>query len=242
MILMFEPKITKMAHDNKNHEVFHAENLVVFDRNLLFLKDKKFAEVYKKTYEDSAEKNRFWRVHVFLWAFINGLKLDGDLIECGVYRGFSSAVATRYTDFGKINKTLYLFDTWEGIPQEQLDKNRIQSNLSKYEDPSNLKKVEERFKDLQNVKIVKGKVPDIFHETEMPENVSFLHLDLNTSSGEIGALEFLFDKMVSGSVCLLDDYGHKIAAIQAVEEYGWFKRREYFICELPTGQAIIVKT
>ena len=116
---MFKPKIIKSADGNRDHEVFHAESLMVFDRNLLFMKDKKFAEVYKKTYENKAEKIRVWRVHIFLWAFINGLKLKGDLIECGVYRGISSAVATRYTDFGKINKTLYLFDTWEGIPRNK---------------------------------------------------------------------------------------------------------------------------
>ena len=124
--------------------------------------------------------------------------------------------------------------------KEQIDANR--SKIAKYEDPSNLKKVEERFKGLHNVKIVKGKVPKIFHETKMPENVSFLHLDMNTSLGEIGALEFLYDKMVSGSICILDDYGHKIAAEQAIREYNWFRKRNCFVCEMPTGQALIIKT
>ena len=33
----------------------------------------------------------------FMDDFINGLKLEGDLIECGVWRGFCSSIATRYT-------------------------------------------------------------------------------------------------------------------------------------------------
>ena len=237
---MIKSQIIKGFKENMESEVFHAENLCVFDQNLLFMKDKKFAKVYSETYEDKREKIRVWRVHIFLWAFINGLKLEGDLIECGVYRGFSSAVATRYTDFGRLNKTLYLFDTWEGIPAEQLDKNR--TKIDRYEDQSNLKKVEERFKGLTNVKIIKGKVPEIFNETDTLTKVSFLHLDLNTSLGEIGALEVLFEKMVRGAVCLLDDYGNKIAIVQALKEHSWFKERNYFICELPTGQAMVTKT
>jgi asparaginyl-tRNA synthetase len=37
-------------------------------------------------------------------------------VECGVFRGFMTAVAARYLDFGASARRWYLYDTFEGIP------------------------------------------------------------------------------------------------------------------------------
>jgi O-methyltransferase len=219
---------------------FGAEDLHVLNRNMSFTKDKVFMKLYREMAEDGKEKGRLWRLHIFLWAFINGLRLQGDLIECGVYRGFSSALAVRYTKFERIAKTLYLFDTWEGIPADQLDTGRLQ--IEKYKDPDNHAKVQARFKDYPNVRIVKGRVPESFDLVELPEKIAFLHLDMNTSIGEVAALDVLFQRMVPGSVCLLDDFGLLIAREQMVSEAKWFRSRGYMVCELPTSQALVIKT
>jgi O-methyltransferase len=219
---------------------YGAEGLHVLNRNLSFTRDEAFMKLYRDMAEDAKEKGRLWRLHVFLWAFMNALGLEGDMIECGVYRGFSSALAVRYANFERIRKTLFLFDTWDGIPEDQLDSGRQQ--IDKYKDPENYEKVLERFKDYANVKIVKGRVPEAFSLVEMPEKISFLHLDMNTSVAEIAALNVLFERMVPGSVCLLDDFGLALAHEQMVAESEWFRRRGYMICELPTSQALVIKT
>lgn len=219
---------------------FGAEGLHVLNRNLSFTQDAVFFQLYRDMAEDKKETGRLWRLHVFLWAFMNALRLEGDLIECGVYRGFSSALAVRYANFERVRKTLFLFDTWDGIPEDQLDTKRKQ--IDKYKDPDNYVKVLERFKDYANVKIVKGRVPEVFEQVTMPEKISFLHLDMNTSVAEVGALEILFERMVPGSICLLDDFGLLLAREQMLHETEWFRRRGYMVCELPTSQALVIKT
>ena len=221
------------------HPLFEAENLLVLDRSLTFRSDEKFQSILKKLAENNKEKGREWRVHIFLWAFKNALRLEGDLIECGVYRGFSSAVAVRYTEFEKHNRRLLLFDTWDGIPENQLDKGR--KPIPEYFDPQNHIKVKQRFEKYNNVEIVKGEVPKVFEYTNMPEKISFLHLDMNSSIAEIGALEVLFDKLEKGAVCILDDFGLQIAKEQTKVETEWIKKKGLSICELPTGQGMFIK-
>ena len=200
--------------------------------------------------EDDKERGKIWRLHVFLWAFINGLKLEGDLIECVVYRGFCSSVACNYTNFHNINKKLFLFDTWDGIPSDQIDQK--EQEIEKYfdiinddnyqtNDVNNLLKVKERFKYFPNVQLIKGRVPEVFKNISIPSKISFLHLDMNSSIAEIGALEVLFEKMVPGSICLLDDFGMEVAFNQMKAELDWFTNKGYYICESPTSQGIIVK-
>ena len=218
---------------------FSAEGMHINARNLSYARDKKFLNLVNSIAEDDKERGKIWRLHVFLWAFINGLKLEGDLIECGVYRGFCSSVACNYTNFHNINKKLFLFDTWDGIPPDQMDNGR--KDIENYKMPENLLKVEERFKYFPNVQIIKGRVPEVFKNIRVPSKISFLHLDMNSSIAEISALEVLFEKMVPGSICLLDDFGMAVAINQMKAELDWFTNKGYYICESPTSQGIIVK-
>lgn len=218
---------------------YHSENMILMDRNLSFAEDVKFMNLYKSMAEDSKERGRLWRLHVFNWCFAHALKLSGDIVELGVYRGFSSAISVRYHDFIDKKKKLYLFDTWDGIPEDQLDAGRKQ--IDKYKDPDNLIKVKERFLGFDDVLIVQGRVPEVFATVRMPEEISFLHVDLNTSKAEIAALEVLFDKVVSGGIILLDDFGLLIAREQMIHETEWFGKRGYMVCELPTSQALVIK-
>ena len=222
---------------------FSAEGMEIYGRNLSFARDEKFMSIFNKIAEDNKERGKIWRLHVFLWSFLNALKLDGDLIECGVWRGFCSSIATRYTNFEQINKKLYLIDTWDGIPEDQIDKERLGvcSFNERYKGSTNYEKVLKRFKSFPNVKIIKGRVPEIFKEIKTPNKISFLHVDMNAAIPEIGALEFLFKKMVRGSICLLDDYGADIAINQMKAELDWFTKKGYFVCELPTMQGLVIK-
>ena len=76
---------------------------------------------------------------------------------------------------------------------------------------------------------------------KLPKKISFLHLDMNTHIGEIAALKVLFPRLAKGGVCLLDDFGMSLAKEQMLEEKKWFSKINYNICELPTGQAFVIK-
>jgi len=235
-------KITIDLSKAKSH--FRAEGMTVINRNFHFLQDENFMKVYNNLTNDEKEKSRIWKVHIFCNFFKHGLNLNGDLIECGVFRGFSSAVACNLFNFDQFNnKKLFLFDTWDGIPEDQLDELRKKNtNINKqYKLKENLMIVDERFKKFNNVIKVKGKVPDSFKKINLPKKISFLHLDMNTHIGEIAALERLFQRLVKGAVCLLDDFGVLVAREQMLNEKKWFAERNYNVCELPTGQAFVIK-
>jgi len=101
-------------------------------------------------------------------------------------------------------------------------------------------KVTQRFADLKNVHVTQGSVPEILYQVA-PEKIAFLHLDINSAAAEIGALEFLFDRIVPGGVIVLDDYGWLFYRAQKEAEDPFFAARGCRVLELPTGQGMVIK-
>jgi hypothetical protein len=48
-------------------------------------------------------------------------------------------------------------------------------------------------------------LPDSFADGA-PQQVAYLHIDLNNAPGELATLEYLFERVVSGGMIILDDY------------------------------------
>ena len=99
--------------------------------------------------------------------------------------------------------------------------------------------VVERFSEYENVKIIKGFVPESFSEG-FPESIAFCHIDMNHPAPESGALKAVLPKLVKGGVVIFDDYGwwvysaQKIALDKIALSFG------HRILELPTGQGILI--
>jgi O-methyltransferase len=100
--------------------------------------------------------------------------------------------------------------------------------------------VKDLFKSEKNVVITKGKLPETL-SINCPEKISFMHLDLNNVDAEIGTLEILFEKMVPGSIIVLDDFGWMYYEQQNISELNWFNKKGYSVLEIPTGQGILIK-
>jgi len=58
---------------------------------------------------------------------------------------------------------------------------------------------------------------------------------------EIAVLEHIYDRIVTGGIIILDDYGWSAYRDQQKEEKNFFKKRKLKVMELPTGQGIILK-
>jgi len=98
--------------------VFAADNVILFGRNLAILNDKKFSEACEKNARNDQERSLGLRLNTLTWAASEALRVPGDFVECGVWRGFCSAVIADYLDFGRVPKQLYLYDTFDGIPAQ----------------------------------------------------------------------------------------------------------------------------
>lgn len=113
--------------------MYAQDNLITLNRNLSFTHDKKFAEAFQQNVHTAQEKSLLWRLHTLAWAARHCLKVAGDFAECGVWRGFSFGVLADYLDWGSVPKTLYLYDTFEGVPEAYNSENR--SNAVYQSDP-----------------------------------------------------------------------------------------------------------
>jgi O-methyltransferase len=217
-----------------NNGLFTGDNLFTFGKNLSFLTDEKFMNAFRSHASTNVEKGIIWRMAAVAWGARNGLRLEGDFVECACYKGITARIVCDYLDFGSYpNKRYFLYDLFEHDP-----------SMPHHDMPEHSETlyaaVQERFSDLSNVTITQGRVPDSFTKA-LPEKIAFLHLDLNNVDAEIGALEILFDRMVPGAVIVLDDYGWLAYEAQKLAEDAWLGRRGYHVLELPTGQGLLIK-
>lgn len=217
---------------------FAMDMLVTVGRNMGFLEDPAFMTAMNEEARNDQEKSLIWRLHVLCWAATNALKLEGDFVECGVFQGFSTAVVARYTRFAERPRRWYLYDTFSGIPADQV--NEGDANPQVYQDPTLYEKVTRRFVQYPNIRIVRGRVPEVLQQA-CPQSIAFMHLDMNSAAAELGALQYLYDRMVPGAHLVLDDYGWYFYRQQKLAEDPFFRERGCSVLELPTGQGLVVK-
>lgn len=213
--------------------LFAGDNLFTYSKNLSFLEDRNFMDAFNANTDGLEEQSVIWRTYVLAWAARQGLRLEGDFVECGTYKGASARVICDCLEFGETGRKFYLYDLFEhaaGMAHHSMPEH----GEGLYE------KVTGRFADLGNVVVTKGKVPDTLSETE-PEKIAFLHIDMNDAPAEIGALNRLFDRVVSGAFVVLDDYGWLGYRVQKELEDVFFSERGYQVLELPTGQGLVIK-
>ena len=249
---LFNKVIEKVL--KKNHRtVFWEDRLLTLDKNMGFLENKKFRKAFDQIkgshpYDQYGDNDTIaWRLHTLVWAAKSALKLDGDFVECGVFRGDFSWVITQATEFLGSGKRFYLYDTFEGFSKKYSSPEDFDNDLGfwklsrdTYQVPGLYESVCKRFAEMKQIKVVKGDVPDSLKQA-VPDRIAYLHLDLNSPKAEIGALEILFDRVVPGGVIVFDDYGWKIFHKQKEAADLFMEKRGYEILELPTGQGLLLK-
>lgn len=216
------------GHDNG---FFASDNLVTITRNLSFLTDRTFMTAIAAHAKSQTEQGIIWRLATLVWAADNAKRLEGDLVECGCYRGTSARIIADTTKLAETRR-YFLYDLFEhdaSMPHHPMPEH----GATLYDEVKN------RFADLPNVIITKGKVPDSLKTA--PDKIAFMHLDLNNAEAEIGALNALFERMVPGAILILDDYGWLAYRKQKLAEDPWFAARGYRVLELPTGQGMVIK-
>jgi O-methyltransferase len=209
--------------------------------NCDFLKDPLFAQAYKlgKATGSWGDYDIPWRVYVVCWAAAKGRHLQGDYVECGVNKGGYSRAAMHYINFASLrDKKFYLVDTYNGIPNEFLEEENRAILESLYSEC--YEETRRTFAPFKNAVLVRGCVPYILSEVKAAK-VCYLSIDMNSAVPSIAAAEFFWDKMSSGAVMVLDDYGFSMFVRQkhAFDEFGRAKNVD--VLSLPTGQGLIFK-
>ena len=215
--------------------------LICLWRNLSFRHDQKFMSCFYDAVTNDQEQSLIWRVHTLAWAAKNALNVEGDFVECGVFKGFCSSVILKYLDFQNLARHAYLYDTFEGLPEKtSTEQERRSWDYTEYNPETIYTGVRERFSNYKNVNIVRGIVPDSFAQ-EAPEKIAFLHIDMNSEKAEMLALEHLFDRVTPGGVIVFDDFGWTCNVNQMSAELAFMNQHGHHVLELPTGQGVVIK-
>lgn len=219
--------------------VFVGQGLIAWEKTMGFLDDQRFRACVERHNHLRMMVNWEWNLHVIQWAAKQALHVEGDFVELGVYRGFTTAVTADNIEFGKASKRWYLYDTFAGIPADQRTDGWPHAYDGRDSDEW-FAEVTNLFAPYSNISVVRGRVPEVFSAT-CPERVAFVHIDLNSARAEVGALDALFDRLAPGALVVFDDYGWYSAREQFDVENEWMAQRGLSILELPTGQGLFIK-
>ncbi len=223
-------------------ELFYCNDMIIcLGRNLSFRNDQKFISSFYDSVTNKQEHSLIWRLHTLVWAAKNALHIEGDFVECGVFKGFCSTVLFKYLDFQDLPRKGYLYDTFEGLPEKtSTEEERRAWDYTRYDSEAIYKGVLEKFSRYENVAIVRGIVPDSF-EIAVPDKIAFLHIDMNSEQAEMLALQHLFDRVTPGGMIVFDDFGWSCNVNQMRSELAFMNERGHAVLELPTGQGVVIK-
>ena len=179
--------------------------------------------------------------------FVYTNSLDGDYLECGVLRGFSSYLLKSIEGMLSLNKinNYFLIDSFEGLSEISDSDIPINPNLKihkKGDLKESIETVEHIFKEFKNVHLLKGWIPNVFDLLDKKNKYKFVHLDVDLFQPSLDSLEFLYDKVVKGGVIITDDYQSPLFPGNKKAWKQFFDKKEIQNwLALPSGQAVIIK-
>jgi hypothetical protein len=183
--------------------------------------------------------------------------IPGDIVECGVWRGGSMMlVASTLLALGDTSRTLYLFDTFEGHPLPDPEKDvdifgnpvvdgaanrtsdqgsdwgyvsidEVRANMASTGYPTN------------KVVLIKGMVEKTA-SLNAPAQLSIVRLDTDWFRSAQAALQAFWPRLSRKGVLIVDDYGHYPGQRRAVEEY--FANAPVLLHRVDYSGRTIVKT
>lgn len=196
-----------------------------------------FLELYQACREDTMTSiERMYALYQATRHVVDAA-IEGDFVECGVWRGGSVALVARTLQrLGVTDRHIWLYDTFEGMtPPGDEDIQEISGRPARdvlrdqpreAGDPfwgiASRALVEERLRATEYpmacFKIVAGDVHVTLPGTA-PERVALLRLDTDWYSSTNHELRHLYPRLTPGGILLIDDYGYWRGARRATDEY-----------------------
>lgn len=169
--------------------------------------------------------------------YISKSKVPGDMLECGVWRGGSMMLVARtLLAMGDTNRTLYLYDTFEGHPkpdaQEDID---LWGNRA-IDDWTIHRKTDETSEwayvsidevranmaltgyPMERIVLVKGMVEKTAGQNT-PQALSLMRLDTDWYESSRVGLETFWPRLSRCGILIADDYGHYKGQRKAVDDF-----------------------
>lgn len=136
------------------------------------------------------------------------LSLDGDIVECGVWKGGMSIFLSKIFN----NKNMWVCDSFEGCQDPQNGKYSFPGERhAKGLYAIDLETVKNNFKlfgalDEPRVSFLQGYVKDTLEPSICPiQKISLLRIDVDSYSATLEVLDYLYPKVVPGGLIIFDD-------------------------------------
>jgi len=188
-----------------------------------------------------------WRHYLVYWTAKFSTRFTSssrcNLVEAGVCDGLTVnfAISAVKSELGKdAHFEVFLYDAWAEMKKEFLTETE-NLNIGDYaylsieQTKNNLNDFDDR------CSFIKGYIPNVFTENPGPDEISWLHIDLNSSMPTLKTLEHFLPKLLPGGIVLFDDYGKsRYEETKAVADK-FCSQFDGLLMPFPTGQAIFFK-
>lgn len=240
-----------MKHQlNKLLEKF-GYRIVPFNSGVFNDMDQDFKEVFElvKPYTMVSVERLYSLYLTMKYVLENNIK--GDIVECGVWKGGCAMLMAYMLKKYKSNKNLYLYDTYEGMPEPKIMDAKVSTGekaikvfnrevkkfgrmiaISLEEVKRNMNIV-----DYKNVIYIKGMVEHTI-PVVIPKKIAILRLDTDWYDSTKHELKYLYPLLSVKGVLLLDDYGFWSGCRKAVDDY-FYKSKPLFIRDDFSGRVMI---
>jgi O-methyltransferase len=191
---------------------------------------------------------------------IKNNKIQGDFVECGVWKGGNLILFQKMIEKFKLKKKIYAFDTFEGMtaPQKvdqtflgessiaifkKLKRKKIDPKKNTVMAECSIEDVKNNFRkntnNNKNLICIKGPVEKTLQiKKNLPKKISILRLDTDWYQSTKIELIKLFPLVEKKGIIIIDDYGYWKGARKAVDEY--FKNKNLTMFKIDfTGRLII---
>ncbi len=191
--------------------------------------------------------------------YIKYKNIKGDFVECGVWKGGNIILFKKFLEkyFKQEDRQIYAYDTYEGMNKpsdfdynlqnkkkaEKLlldDKNKTTNIWGIYGLDQVKTNLINNTDNLDNINFIKGEVEKTLDlEKNLPSKISILRLDTDWYESTKKELEVLYDRVTSGGVIIIDDYGHWGGSKKAVDEF--FKNKYVWMHYIDYACRLIIK-
>lgn len=173
-----------------------------------------------------------------LWRTLQqALAIDGEVLECGVFRGGTALLeATAIREAGR-ERPLHLVDSFEGLPDTTGGVDRLREGDFRATSADDVRRALAPF---PFARVHQGLIPDVLEGAGIGP-LAWAYIDVDIYAAVRDCLEFAYPRVLPGGAIVLDDYGFPSCpgVRRAMDEF-FAGRPEVPLC-LPTGQALVTK-
>jgi hypothetical protein len=145
--------------------------------------------------------------------YVRENKIPGDFIETGVWKGGASIFMKLYSDIYKLNKKVFVADSFKGLPHPDIEKYPQDAGDTHHTIDFlkvSLDDVTNNFRAYncldENVTFLEGWFSDTLPNNKSIEKISILRFDGDMYGSTMDVMNSLYDKVVPGGIVIIDDY------------------------------------